>query len=141
MKRQVQASPAYAAIEECMDRPCSECPFRANSEAGYLGGHSLEATMLAARTEGDFLCHLTRDTKEVKQCAGRLLYAEKVSKKFRHPKLFALAAALRKKLGLKGILDRSEFMERHAAASEEADLIAFQSRHTPRKTARKSARK
>lgn len=68
---------------EACKKPCVECPFRIDSAKGYLGGFSIEDTMLTALSDGDFKCHLTRETDNEKHCAGRLLFAKKSAKSFR----------------------------------------------------------
>ena len=76
-------------MEDTQKKPCKQCPFRKESHPGWLGGFTVEETMAAAVSEGDFHCHMTRSGNDdghvgkPLQCAGRMLYATKIAKNFR----------------------------------------------------------
>ncbi len=71
-------------------KPCGECPFRKNSAKGYLGGFTIEETLSVAKSEHEFQCHKTRETDNVRECVGRLLFATKTCKSFKDSELEAL---------------------------------------------------
>lgn len=77
------------AVAPVRKKPCRECPFRKRSAPGYLGGFSAEETIMAADSDVDFVCHMTRGTNKAtyRSCAGRLLYAAKTCKVFRNKDL------------------------------------------------------
>lgn len=56
--------------------PCSECPFRRTSAAGWLGGSSAAAWKSVMDTEGEIQCHM--DAKKEKDrkafCAGHMIH-------------------------------------------------------------------
>lgn len=98
-----------------MKKPCKECPFTKASISGYLGGFTIEQTIGCAISESDFICHITRETKEEHQCIGRLLFATKTAKQFRRPDLEKMRNEA-KTLNMhvhNTILSYSEFKEHH----------------------------
>lgn len=100
-------------MKSACEKPCHECPFRANALRGYLGGFSARETYGAAVSEDDFDCHLTRaEGAERRHCAGRLMFATKMCKSFRRRDLEQARQALKQQAPDVEILGRN-FIEYH----------------------------
>lgn len=106
----------------CNTKPCVECPFRKTSLAGWLGPwkapNDLHHFVMG---EHAFPCHMTmtdqdeelKANKEMRTCAGSILYAVKNAKRFRDPRLLAEQTRLRDSPELENIMDLMEFHKHH----------------------------
>lgn len=66
--------------------PCSDCPFRRDSLAGWLGGETPEFFMSLAQSEATYDCH----TKIGPQCAGLAVFRANICKTPRNPQALLL---------------------------------------------------
>lgn len=66
--------------------PCSDCPFRRDALAGWLGGNTPEEFVQMAHTDAPYPCH----TVIGPHCAGLATYRANICKSPRDPKAFTL---------------------------------------------------
>lgn len=102
-------------MKKACSTPCIECPFTRGSIRGWLGGFGVEETKLAALSEDSFECHLTRESDNKKECAGRLLFAKNSFKVFRDKELENLKIEVvnNNKDILSNILNSRDFEDHH----------------------------
>lgn len=93
-------------------KPCGVCPFKKNSIKGYLGGFSVEETLLVARSDSSFICHKTRESFNEEECVGRLLFATNTYKKFKGEELEEMRIIANENNSLDNILG-FDFSEHH----------------------------
>lgn len=102
--------------EKYCKTPCKECPFTKKSLPGYLGGFTIEATLESVFSESSFKCHLTREVKDKKECAGRMLFVSKLGKVFRDEQLEKIRKAIQNSTSEEtknNILSYAEFKKHH----------------------------
>ena len=107
---------------QVMNQPCSDCPFRKKSLAGWLGSYGGPREILdLVNREVPYPCHMTINNEpgqeelyreDTRLCAGALLYMSKSGKLPRDPELVALVKARRQE-DKTGILTASEFISHH----------------------------
>lgn len=114
---------------EACKKPCSDCPFRKNSLAGWLSDYTPQELHSIVVNEMPFPCHLTHKEnlsweeagkKETPLCAGALMYMRKAGKSPRKTEL----AKFVKKIKLSdcdNILSVPEFFAHHTMKPIEAE--------------------
>jgi hypothetical protein len=85
-------------------RPCSDCPWRRDSLAGWLGVMSPREWLSAAHGDGTIECHVHPGA----QCAGAAIYRANVAKLPRLLSALRLPADRRRVFGAP-----AEFLEHH----------------------------
>lgn len=66
--------------------PCSECPWRRDHPAGWLGGYRPEQFVEQVQFDGPPLaCHKTDSLDPPSMCAGALIFMRNSIKSSRHP--------------------------------------------------------
>jgi len=98
--------------------PCAECPFTKTSARGWLGPwSSAEAIHRQVMNEGELACHMTVkhdgvEDKNVRRCAGSILYMNKGFKKARDKEIAGFQNDL-KEVDKSNILSVPEFLKHH----------------------------
>lgn len=67
-------------------KPCSDCPFRRDSLAGWLGGETSEFFVSFAMGEGVYPCHV----KVGPQCSGMAVFRANICKSPRNKEVLEL---------------------------------------------------
>jgi hypothetical protein len=97
-------------------RPCKECPWRRDSQPGYLGPLDAETWLVAAHGDQPIACHETikssdQPWNELKQCRGSAIFRANV---FKSPRNRDVAVG---PLDTKMVFGTNEeFLEHHEAA-------------------------
>jgi len=91
-------------------RPCSDCPFRRDSLAGWLGGSTPGEYAAAAHADGRIFCHALTSW----QCAGAAIYRANVAKRSRLKEALELP---RDPVAVFGT--RKEFLDHHESLDED----------------------
>lgn len=60
--------------------PCSDCPFRRTSLAGWLGGSTPEEYRRLAHSDTFIECHAVKLDEDVAECVGAAIYRANVAK-------------------------------------------------------------
>jgi hypothetical protein len=88
MRRKLITSSEAVPATRQHDKPCSDCPWRRKSLAGWLGSMSVDEWLRAAHGESRIDCHALLGA----QCAGAATYRTNVCKTPRDPALLVLPA-------------------------------------------------
>lgn len=113
MKRKLLTYDPSRKAGEQIKKPCTDCPFRRDSIAGWLGGDSPEAWIESVHGETRIVCHVYSDV----QCAGAAIYRANVCKLVHDP------TALQLEPDRETVFARStEFLEHHTLNTPEHRL-------------------
>lgn len=79
-------------LPPAVPRACKECPWRRDSEPGWLGPYDAKTWILAVHSDQPIACHETikssdQPWSEVKQCRGSAIYRANVYKSPRNPQV------------------------------------------------------
>lgn len=110
-----------------MMKPCGDCPFRKASLRGWLGTfESPEELRRMAVSEEPMSCHSATDDAQTvfgditeTQCVGRLLFAAKSAKRFRHPVLAQMQKDVERINDKDAILGMLELCDHHKPTTKE----------------------
>lgn len=103
--------------------PCSDCPFRKDSIAGWLSEYTTQDLHSLVMNEIPFPCHMTHDRDlefdeageaETPLCAGALRYMRKAGKSPRRQDLAFLLKSIDRN-DCENILSVPEFFKHHSA--------------------------
>lgn len=93
MKGKLISSDEAKVVAKQPTSPCSDCPFRRDSLAGWLGTVTVDEWVALAHGEGESDCHATISPKgKTYQCAGLAIYRANVCKSVRDPNVLRLPA-------------------------------------------------